>query len=148
MAPAVAAPPPLAHMATIGPMARYVDDLTLAYNVVKGPHPSSPYTVPTPTAHPEKIDLKKIRCAIFTDACNVPVTSDIRAAIEHAGRELQKMGIVVEAVKPPVDEGERLWFAYAGGDGNQLVTKALGEALKLSRDRLRNFLVAGESKSA
>ena len=47
MAPSIASPPPIAHMATIGPMARYVDDLTLAYNVVKGPHPSSPYTVPT-----------------------------------------------------------------------------------------------------
>jgi amidase len=148
MAPSVAAPPPIAHMATIGPMARYVDDLTLAYNVVKGPHPSAPYTVPTPEAHPEKIDLKKVRCAIFTDACNVPVASDIRAAIERAGRELQKMGIEVEAVKPPIDQGDRLWFEYAGADGNQLVAEALGEALKLSRDRLRNFLVAGESKSA
>src|SRR5208283_4581879 len=86
--------------------------------------------------------------AIFTDACDVPVTSDTRAAIERAGRELQKMGIVVEAVKPPVDEGDRLWWAYNGADGNQLVTEALGEHLKLSRDRLRNFMVASEGKSA
>ena len=148
MAPSIAAPPPIAHMATIGPMARYVDDLTLAYNVVKGQHPSSPYTVPTPDAHPEKVDLKKIRCAIFTDACEVPVTSDIRAAIERAGRELQKMGIVVEAVKPPIDDGERLWWEYSGADGNQNVVEALGEGLKLSRDRLRSFMVAGEGKSA
>jgi amidase len=135
-------------MATIGPMARYVDDLTLAYNVVKGAHPSSPYTVPTPDAHPEKIDLKKVRCAIFTDACNVPVSADIRAAIERAGRELQKMGIVVEAVKPPIDEGERLWWAYQGADGGQVAVAALGEMLKLSRERLRTFMVATESKSA
>ena len=148
MAPSIASPPPIAHMATIGPMARYVDDLTLAYNIVKGQHPSSPYTVPTPLAEPEKIDLKKIRCAIFTDACDVPVTADTRAAIERAGRELQKMGIVVEAVKPPVDEGDRLWWAYNGADGNQLVTEALGEHLKLSRDRLRSFMVASEGKSA
>ena len=148
MAPSVASPPPIAHMATIGPMARYVDDLTLAYNIVKGPHTSSPYTVPSQDAHPEKIDLKKVRCAIFTDACNVPVTADTRAAIERAGRELQKMGIVVEAVKPPVDEGERLWWEYNGADGNQLMAEAFGEGLKHSRDKLRNFLVAGAGKSA
>ncbi len=148
MAPSIAAPPPIAHMATIGPMARYVDDLTLAYNVVKGPHPSTPYVVPTADAHPEKVDLKKVRCAIFTDACNVPVSSDTRAAIERAGRELQKMGVVVEAVKPPVDEGERLWWAYSGADGNQLVLEALGEMVKLSRERLRAFMVPGEVKSA
>ena len=148
MAPSVAAPPPIAQMATIGPMARYVDDLTLAYNIVKGPHPSAPYTVPTPEAHPERVDLKKIRCAIFTDACEVPVTSDTRAAIERAGRELQKMGIVVEAVKPPIDDGERLWWAFQGADGNQLVAEALGEGLKLSRERLRNLLAVTEGKSA
>jgi amidase len=148
MAPGVAQPPAIAHMATIGPMARYVDDLTLAYNIVKGQHPSSPYTVPTADAHPEKVDLKKIRCAIFTDACNVPVASDIRAAIERAGRELQKMGIVVEAVKPPIEDGERLWWEYAGADGNQILVEALGEGLKHSRERLRNFMVKGEGKSA
>jgi len=148
MAPGIAAPPPLAHMATIGPMARYVDDLTLAYNIVKGPHPSTPYTVPTADAHPEKVDLKRIRCAIFTDACEVPVAPDIRAAIERAGRELQKLGIIVEAVKPPVDDGERLWWAYSGADGNQLMHQAHGEHLKLSRDRLRNSMVVGEGKSA
>jgi amidase len=148
MAPSVAQLPPIAHMATIGPMARYVDDLTLAYNIVKGPHPSSPYTVPTPAAHPENIDLKKVRCAIFTDACNVPVTSDTRAALERAGRELQKMGITVESVKPPIDDGERLWWEYNGADGNQLMAELFSEGLKLSRDKLRNFLVAGEGKSA
>jgi amidase len=148
MAPSIAMPPPLAHMSTIGPMARYVDDLTLAYNIVKGAHPSAPHTVPSADVHPEKVDLKKVRCAIFTDACNVPVTSDIRTAIEHAGRELQKMGIVVEAVKPPIDDGERLWWEYNGADGNQLAVEGLGEMLKLSRERLRAFMVAGEGKSA
>ena len=148
MAPGIASPPPIAHMATIGPMARYVDDLTLAYNIVKGPHPSAPYTVPTAEAHPEKVDLKKVRCAIFTDACEVPVASEIRAAIERAGRELQKMGIMVEAVKPPIDDGDRLWWEYNGADGNQILVEALGEGLKHSRERLRNFMIAGESKSA
>ena len=99
-------------------------------------------------AHPENVNLKQLQCAFFTDACEVPVTSDTRAAIERAGRELQKMGIVVEAVKPPIDDGERLWWEYAGADGNQLVVEALGEALKLSRERLRSFMVAGEGKSA
>jgi amidase len=148
MAPSPAAIPPIAHMATIGPMARYVDDLTLAYNIVRGPHFDSPYTVPTVEAHPEQVDVKKLRCAIYTDACEVPVSSEIRAAIERAGKELQKAGLVVEAVKPPVDEGERLWWEYAGADGGQIVAEALGEALKLSRDRLRSFLKPGPGKSA
>jgi amidase len=148
MAPAPAAPPALAHMATIGPMARYVDDLTLAYNIVKGPHPSTPYTVPTPDAHPEKVDVRKVRCAIFTSGCDIPVAPDIRGAIERAGRALQKAGITVEDVHPPVDEGERLWWEYSGADGNQMMIETFGEATKQSRARLRDFLKPGESKSA
>ncbi len=32
----------LALMATVGPMARYVEDLALAFNLLRGPHPSDP----------------------------------------------------------------------------------------------------------
>ncbi len=148
MAPAPAGPPPLAHMATIGPMARYVDDLTLAYNIIRGPHPSTPYTVPTREAHPEQVDVRRIRCAIFTSGCDVPVAPDIRDAIERAGRALQKAGMVVEDVHPPIDDGERLWWEYSGADGNQMTFEVFGEALKQSRQRLRDVLVRGESKSA
>jgi amidase len=148
MPPGEAAPPALAHMATIGPMARFVDDLTLSYNILRGVHPSALYTVPTTEAHPEKVDLKKIRCAIFTAAGQVPIASDIRTAIERAGKELQKAGIAVDEVKPPVDDGARIWWEYAMADGNQLAIEALGDNLKHSRERLRNNMVAMPGKSA
>lgn len=148
MAPAPAAPLPLAMMATIGPMARYVDDLTLAYNIVRGPHPSAPYTVPSVEAHPENVDVRKVRCAIFTSGCDIPVAPEIRAAIERAGRALEKAGLIVEDVHPPVDQGEQLWWDFQNVDGNQMMLEALGDAIKQSRPRLREFLVPGESKSA
>jgi amidase len=148
MAPAPAAPLPLAAMSTIGPMARYVDDLRLAYNIVRGPHPSAPYTVPTAEAHPENVDVRKVRCAIFTSGCDIPVAPDIRSAIERAGRALQKAGLIVEDVHPPVDQGEQLWWEFQGADGNQMMLETFGEAIKQSRPRLRDLLKPGESKSA
>lgn len=148
MPPGEAAAPGIAHMATVGPMARFVDDLTLSYNIIRGAHPGALYTVPTNEAHPERVDLKKIRCAIFTDAGQVPVASDIRAAIERAGKELQKAGIAVDQAKPPVDDGARIWWEYAMADGNQLLNEALGDNLKLSRERLRNAWALTPGKSA
>ncbi|HXW85323.1 MAG TPA: amidase [Candidatus Binataceae bacterium] len=149
MAPAPASPPPPAAMATLGPMGRYIDDLTLAYNIVKGPHPSWPYTVPSPDAHPERVDVRNVRCALFTEACEVPVAREIRDAIHAAGRALQKAGVPVDEIKPPVDEGERLWWEFQGADGGQGLHEVLGEALKHSRERLRNaFGTPGPSKSA
>ena len=137
-------------MATIGPMARYVDDLTLAYNIVKGPHWSSPYTVPTADAHPERVDVKKLRCAVFTSGGGeVPVARDIRAATERAAKALAKAGIAVEEAQPPIQEAAKLWFAYATADGATLMRSMLGDKLNLSRERLRNGLLAPtEAKSA
>jgi len=148
MAPAPAGPPPVSHMSTIGPMARYVDDLTLAYNIVRGAHPSSPYTVPTQEAHPERVDVKKLRVAFFTAAGEVPVARDIRAATERAARTLQKLGVPVDEAKPPIDDASALWFAYALADGNKNLLELLGDKIALSRQRLRNMLAPGEVKSA
>jgi amidase len=150
MAPGPAAPPGIAHMATLGPMARYVDDLTLAYNIVKGPHWSSPYTAPTPEAHPERVDVKKLRCAFFTaGGGDVPVASDIRAAIERAAKALARLGLTVEESQPPIQEAAKLWMAYATADGGTLIRQTLGDKINLSRERLRNGLLApSQPKSA
>ena len=142
------APPPIAHMATIGPMARFVDDLTLSYNIIKGPHHGAIYTVPSADAHPENVDVKKVRCAIFTGTNLTPVAKDIRAAIDRAGKELQKLGIPVDEVTPPVAEGATLWPEYAMADGNQLGLEALGEHLHLSRERFRKQMIPLPAKSA
>src|SRR5579871_1559422 len=45
--PESASSPPLHNVATVGPLARCVDDLTLVYNVIKGPTWDSPNTVPS-----------------------------------------------------------------------------------------------------
>jgi amidase len=150
MSPGPAAPPSISHMATLGPMARYVDDLTLAYNAIKGPHWSAPYTAPTPQAHPERIEVNKLRCAFFTaGGGEVPVARDIRAATERAARALAKCGLTVEEAQPPIQDGARLWMAYASADGRTLLRQMLGDRIHLSRERLRNGLLAPtEPKSA
>src|SRR5271166_1770909 len=148
--PSPAAPPPIAHMATLGPMARYVDDLTLEYNLLRGPHPSTPYTVPSAEARPEKVKLKKIPCAFFTNVESaVPVASEIRAAVERAALALGKVGVRVEQKTPPIKEAARIWGDYAMADGGELLRNMLAGREHLSRERLRKtFMTTLPSKSA
>lgn len=149
MMPGAGLPPPIASMATIGPMARTVDDLTLAYNVVRGPHPGSPYTVPSPAAAPERLSLHGMRCAVFTNAGGVPVAKEIAEAVARAGRALEKIGMAVEAKTPPLARAHEIWLDYATADGNALLLEALGDNFKLSRERLRNSVLRGRpSKTA
>lgn len=137
-----AAPPPLAHMATIGPMARYVDDLTLEYNLLRGPHPSTPYTVPTLPAEPDRVNLKQIAVAYFTDVGTVPVAAEIRAATESAARALAKLGMTVEHKVPPIKDAARIWADYANADGGALTREMLAGKEHLSRERMRRALLA------
>jgi Asp-tRNA(Asn)/Glu-tRNA(Gln) amidotransferase A subunit family amidase len=147
--PFTAAPPPVAHMSTIGPMARYVDDLTLAYNILRGPDPGSPYSVPTNAARPETVDIKKVRCALFSDGGGAPVRAEIRAAVERAAVALQKVGVTVDAVTPPIQQAARIWLSYAAADGGQLLSQAMGDRVNLSRERIRRVLFQTQpSKSA
>ncbi len=148
--PSPAAPPPIAHMATIGPMARYVDDLTLEYNLLRGPHPSTPYTVPSTEARPEKVKLKKVPCAFFTGVeAAVPIAAEIRAAVERAALALSKVGVPVESKTPPIKEAARIWMDYAMADGGELLRGMLAGREHLSRERLRRtFMSQQASKSA
>ncbi len=129
--------PQWVEMGVVGPMARFVDDLTLAYNLVRGPHASSPHTAPSSQARPEQVDLKRLRCAFFTGGGLIPVAPEIRTAVESAARALDKIGVPVEQKMPPIAGVAALWINYLTADGNQPLHDALGENVKLSRERLR-----------
>jgi amidase len=132
--PFAPAPPPVANMATIGPMARYVDDLTLAYNILRGPDPSSPHTVPTNEARPETVDIRKVHCALFTDGGGVPVRAEIRAAVERAGMTLQKVGMAIDTATPPIERASELWWSYAMADsGRPLIEGILSPMAAVTR---------------
>jgi Asp-tRNA(Asn)/Glu-tRNA(Gln) amidotransferase A subunit family amidase len=131
-------PPPLAHMATIGPMARTIEDLALAYNVLKGPDPGSVYTVPSRDVHPETVDVRRVRCAIFTDVDGLPLRAEIRSAVERAAAALEQTGVPVEAAAPPIARAYEVWWAYHTADGNKLLLDALGDGIHLLRERLRS----------
>ncbi|HEY6417770.1 MAG TPA: amidase [Candidatus Binataceae bacterium] len=146
--PGPAAQPPIAAMGVLGPMARHVDDLTLSYNIIKGPHPSSPYTAPTPIARPDVVDLKKLRCAVFTSGGGIRVASEIREATQRAARALSKRGLAVEEATPPLEGAGALWTEYMGADGNELLLEVLGDKVHLSRERLRRAFAPGPGKSA
>jgi amidase len=129
--------PPWIEMAVLGPMARFVDDLTLAYNLVRGPHPSSPHTAPSTQARPEQVDLKRLRCAFFTSGGPMPVAPEIRTAVESAARAVNKIGAPVDQKTPPIADAAALWIRYLTPDGNKPLLAMLGDNLELSRERLR-----------
>ncbi|HEU4759557.1 MAG TPA: amidase [Dehalococcoidia bacterium] len=92
---------PIAWFAALGPMARSVEDLWLALDVMAGPHPSDPWSVPAPLGDYRRVDVRRLKVALYTQDGAFPVRSDVREVVAAAGQALQERGAAVEEQVPP-----------------------------------------------
>ncbi len=141
--PESASSPPLHNVATVGPLARCVDDLTLVYNVIKGPTWDSPNTVPSADARPERVRVRDLRCAFFTGMSgNPPPEPAIKEAAVRAAAILSRSGIAVDEIDPPIGDIARENRAYYGADGRRLNLEWYGADIEHCRPRLLKFMIA------
>ncbi|MGB9179606.1 MAG: amidase [Pyrinomonadaceae bacterium] len=95
--------------ATIGPMARRVEDLALLLKVLDETNDSTPAADSVRDA--EKIDLRNVRVAFYTDDGVTPVSDETRDAVEAAALALERAGLEVLECRPPaVEHGPSLWL--------------------------------------
>ncbi|MET0650547.1 MAG: amidase, partial [Pyrinomonadaceae bacterium] len=90
--------------ATVGPLARSVEDLNLFYRVLSGQSETQE-------------TLKGLRAAFYTDDGSTALTAETRGAVQSAARALACAGLeVAEEAPPGVGEATGLWlslFEYA-----------------------------------
>ncbi|HEY0172486.1 MAG TPA: amidase [Pyrinomonadaceae bacterium] len=90
--------------ATLGPLARTVEDLRLLFRILSGR---------TSSVESEGAgSLKGMRVGFYADAGAVPVSAETRAAVTDAARALAGAGAqVFEAVPPGVESATELWLS-------------------------------------
>jgi Asp-tRNA(Asn)/Glu-tRNA(Gln) amidotransferase A subunit family amidase len=100
--------------ASIGPMARTVDDLSLLFGIIAGAPRREPSDGVT--------KLHGRRVAWYGDDGIVPVTGETRAAVKAAALALSDTGLEVnEDIPPGVSAGSRLWVElFSGAASDQL----------------------------
>ena len=90
----------LALGASIGPMARNVEDLGLLFSVMADQE----------TARPQ-LPVEETAVAFYTDDKTAPVTRETKLAVQAAAHALANAGYEVREERPPaVSEGSRLWI--------------------------------------
>jgi Asp-tRNA(Asn)/Glu-tRNA(Gln) amidotransferase A subunit family amidase len=96
-----------------GPIAGSVDDLTLAYNLIRGPALDAPSVVPTLPARPERVAIAGLKCAFFTHLGDPAIVqAGVREDVERAASALEKVGSIVEPAAPPIDDAVTIFYRY------------------------------------
>ncbi|MGD8188418.1 amidase [Brevibacillus ginsengisoli] len=114
-------------MSSIGPMARFVDDLTLALQVVTE---QTEQTEQYPIA-PEQIDLSRLRVGYILDDGILPVAPAIARTIQEAAAALKASGAEVVEFKPPhIREMFTGFYSILLADGGQGLRRTLHEQIE------------------
>jgi amidase len=118
--PAVAAlepfdgPPTLDFMCSTGPFARSVEDLQTAYQVLAGPDPRDPATVPVPLGA-DASSGKPVRVAMMTRETGAILTDEIETRLKQTAAILQARGYeVVETGIPQARRAPEVWAELVG----------------------------------
>jgi amidase len=93
---------------TIGPLARYVEDVALVLPILAGVDWQDASVVPVPLHDWRAVDLRPLRVAFYTEHAEAAPTPETAEACRHTARLLEGICTSVEEVLPP-----RIEEAYA-----------------------------------
>jgi amidase len=126
-------------------MARRVEDLTLAYNLIRGPHPSDPDILPSPAADPASVDMRDLACAFYTSGGSTPIAAPIQDAVRRAARALAGAGMRVEERVPAgLASAYRVLLTLLTADAGFGFRMMAGERYGELRPQLRRLLETRE----
>ncbi len=101
-----------ARGASLGPLARTVEDLALLFQVLKGDAAKTEAASVEETIARDVESLRGVRVAWYADDGAIPVTSETRAAVKRAAEALQSAGLLASEERPPgVERATELWLS-------------------------------------
>ncbi|MGO9434548.1 MAG: amidase [Terracidiphilus sp.] len=104
---------PFSVLGAIGPMARTMDDITLAFRTLCGHDPGDPVSPPVALRGHSPRDLRRISIGFFEDDDLVPVTPETRAAVNSAAQALRDAGFRLEPFRPrSLEQLRKLWSKF------------------------------------
>lgn len=100
------------HLFSIGPVARSIDDLKLAFSIIAGADPKDVDVPAIPIVYPKPRPLKALRIAWTDQFPGVKVSNDTTAAMKAFAERLAAKGISVEKINPPGFDFDDAWKTY------------------------------------
>jgi fatty acid amide hydrolase len=115
----------------VGPMARTVADVALAFRVLAAPDntlPPEPFVPPLPVADPAAVTVSNLVVGVCEDDGGMRPSPAVRRAVREAADALTDAGArVVEWTPPPAEQVYDLYATLLGGDGFRHLRRAIGD---------------------
>jgi amidase len=91
----------LDSLTQIGPMARYVEDLTLSLPIICGPDGIDPYVVPVALGNPDEVNCQSLKIAWYNDNGVTRPCDDIMRVTAEVAERLDREGFMIEEIEFP-----------------------------------------------
>jgi Asp-tRNA(Asn)/Glu-tRNA(Gln) amidotransferase A subunit family amidase len=128
-------------MSTIGPMARYVEDLELLLPVIAGPDGVDPFVHGVALRDGSAVEVERLRVAWYTQDGTWPIGPAAAAAVSAAAGALAELGCRVEEASPPdLSSATELFFSLMAADGGARARADLAPAGGNHAPQLRRLL--------
>jgi amidase len=112
----------------VGPLARWVEDLELVTDLIRGPDFIDAAIAPAPWLDPKAVDLKKIRVAYYlNNGSEKPLTPETEAAVKNTVAQFSALGVTVVEDCPTelIKESQDVRNAISTADGRAWVKRML-----------------------
>jgi amidase len=134
---------PFSLIGVVGPMARTIRDVYLAFTAIAGWDDVDPMAAPVPIAPLEPAPRHSMRVGFFEDDGRTPVTVETRAAVRAAANAAASAGYDVEAFRPAcLERARELWDVFFCEMGLLLLKEPLKGA-ELELTILKEFVRRG-----
>lgn len=117
---------------TIGPMARFVDDLSLVMPILASYDVRDPYCIPSTFHSPSQVDLSTLRVAFYTEDGLADCQEEIQEVVKQAADFLLRKGLNVKEARPDdlksaIELMLKVFFEHGdGGKSHQEMLAQLG----------------------
>lgn len=113
----------------IGPIARFVDDLSMILAIIAGPDDIDPGMVPMVFNDPNAVDLKSLRVAFHSDNGIISPSLETDKVVREAAALLDGEDLIVTEIRPDgIEQSYDLMIKLLSADGGTSIRRLLADA--------------------
>ncbi len=113
----------------MGPMTRYVDDLSLILPIIAGPDYIDPGIVPMELHDPKEVELTNLRVAFHSDNGIISPSPETEKVVREAAALLDSEGLITTEIRPDgIEQSYDLMIELLSADGGTSIRRLLQDA--------------------